>query len=275
MYENYWQLERNPFDDDADLRGFFRSATHQATLLKLRYLIENGKGVGLLAGGTGIGKSFLVQVLARQLEAPLGPFVHLVFPQMSAPELLSYLAVELGAEQDAARAETAGLDRTIREIDQRLRSYSEQGRHPVIIVDEAHLIEDLQVFQALRLLLNFQQPGASRFSLIFSGQNELFNTIRRLGQLEERLAVKCLLRPLSLDETIGYVSCRLEAAGAQRPIFDPAAMQPLHELSGGIPRRINRLCDLALLVGFADESATIAPEQVEAVAEELTAVMPD
>ena len=70
-------------------------------------------------------------------------------------------------------------------------------------------------------------------------------------------------------------SCRLEAAGATRPIFSPLAMRPLYELSGGIPRRINRLCDLALLVGFADESTEISAEQVEAVAEELTAVVPD
>ena len=96
-----------------------------------------------------------------------------------------------------------------------------------------------------------------------------------MGQLEERLAVKCLIRPLSTEETTSYVSCRLEAAGATRPIFSPKAMQPLYELSGGIPRRINRLCDLALLVGFADESTEISAEQVEAVAEELTSVVPD
>ncbi len=275
MYEGYWQLDRNPFGDDADLRGFFRSATHQATLLKLRYLIENGKGTGLLVGGTGIGKSYLIQALCRQLAEPFGPFVHLVFPQMSAPELLAWLAIELGAQDEAGGREADRLDRTIRQIELRLRAYGEEGRHPVIIVDEAHLIEDVQVFQALRLLLNFPQQTGCRFSLIFVGQNELLNTVRRLGQLEERLAVKCLLRPLSAEETTSYVSCRLEAAGATRPIFSPAAMQPLYELSGGIPRRINRLCDLALLVGFADESSQISAEQVEAVAEELTAVVPD
>ncbi len=274
MYERYWQLERNPFDDNG-LVGFFRSETHQATLLKLRYLIENGKGTGLLAGETGCGKSYLIEVLTQELAETHGPFIHLVFPQMSPGELLSYLAVELGASESSVGREAGGLDRTVREIDQLLRKFSEQNRHPVIFVDEAHLIEDMQVFQALRLLLNFQQQHRSRFSLIFVGQRELINTVRRLGQLEERLSVKCLLRPLSAEETIGYVSCRLEAAGASRPIFESDAMQPLYELSAGVPRRINRLCDLSLLVGFADESETISAEQVEAVAEELTAVVPD
>ena len=275
MYEHFWQLDRNPFDDEDDLRGFYRSETHQATLLKLRYLIENGKGTGLLVGGTGFGKSYLIHVLTQQLGESHGPFIHLVFPQMSPAELLGYLAVELGADASAVGHVAGGLDRTIREIDQRLRKYSEQNRHPVIVVDEAHLIEDVQVFQALRLLLNFQEQNKCRFSLIFVGQRELLNTVRRLGQLEERLSVKCLLRPLSAEETTGYVTHRLEAAGATRPIFEPTAMQPLHELSGGVPRRINRLCDLALLVGFADDSTSISAEQVEAVAEELTAVVAD
>lgn len=275
MYERYWQLERSPFADDVELSGFYRSETHQATLLKLRYLIENRKGAGLLAGGTGTGKTFVLQVLDRQLGEPCGPFVHLVYPQMSAAELLAYLAVELGAADPNSGRAPAGLDQTVREIEQRLRRYNEQGRHPVIVVDEAHLIEDLRVFQALRLLLNFQPGAGCRFSLILAGQSDLFNTVRRLGQLDERVAVKCLLRPLTLDETVGYVSCRLEAAGAPRPIFDPAAIEPLHALSGGVPRRINRLCDLALLVGFADESTTISAEQVEAVAEDLLAAVPD
>lgn len=271
MYERYWQLERNPFDD-SDLRGFFRSETHQATLLKLRYLVENGKGTGLLVGGTGFGKTYLTQALAAELGESHGPFIHLVFPQLTPAELLAYLAAELGAADPETRH--AGLDRVVRDIEQRLHELTEAGRHPVIIVDEAHLIEDVAVFQALRLLLNFQNQKC-RFSLIFSGQHELLNTVRRLGQLDERVAVKCLLRALSREETAGYVSCRLEAAGATREIFQPEATAPLHQLSGGVPRRINRLCDLALLVGFADESRTISPEQVEAVSEELTAAVAD
>ena len=272
MYERYWHLERNPFDDDLELRGFFASQTHQATLLKLRYLIENGKGTGLLVGGTGFGKSYLLSVLARQMGESHGPFVHLVFPQLSPAELLGYLAAELGAGDLAGSA--AGLDRIVREIDQRLKALNEAGRHPVLIVDEAHLIEDVQVFQALRLLTNFQQQKR-RFSLILAGQRELLNTVRRLGQLEERVAVKSLLRALSQDETAGYVACRLEAAGSKRPLFDPAALRPIHELSGGVPRRINRICDLSLLVGFADESEMISAEQVQAVADELTTVVAD
>lgn len=272
MYERYWQLECNPFENDADPNAFYRSETHQSALLKLRYLIENRKGIGLAVGGTGLGKSYLVRMLTRQLDESCGPCIHLVYPQMSPAELLAYLAIELGASPQAVGSETGGVDRTVREIELLLQRHSEQDRHPVIIVDEAHLIEDLQVFQALRLLLNFQRNQHHQFSLIFVGQRELLQTVRRLGQLEERLSVKCLLRALTADETADYVLRRLKAAGAQREIFEEAAMQPLYELSAGVPRRINRLCDMALLVGFADESPTISAEQIEAVAEELMTV---
>lgn len=272
MYENYWGLERTPFENDANGEFFFGSETHQAALLKLRYLVESRRGAGLLVGDTGFGKTFLTEVLAQQLSETHGPFVHLVFPQLSPGEMLAYLAVELGADASHVGNETGGLDRTIREIEHLLLIYGDQGRHPVIIVDEAHLIDDLQVFQALRLLLNFQQK---HFTLVLSGQRELLSRIRRISQFEERLSVKCLLRPLSEEETTAYVAYRLQAAGAQKPIFDPAAMSTLFELSGGVPRRINRICDLALLVGYADESALITAEQIEAVSEELTAVVPD
>lgn len=272
MYERYWQLDCNPFDNDADPNAFFRSETHQSALLKLRYLIENRKGIGVTVGGSGLGKSYLLRTLTRQLDESCGPCVHLVYPQMSPAELLAYLAIELGASPQSVGSETGGLDRTIREIETLLKRHSEQDRHPVIIVDEAHLVDDLQVFQALRLLLNFQRNQRHQFSLIFVGQRELLQTIRRLGQLEERLSVKCLLRALTADETADYVARRLKAAGAEREIFEPAAMQPLYELSAGVPRRINRLCDMALLVGFADESEKISPEQIEAVAEELVTV---
>ncbi|MBS0262590.1 MAG: AAA family ATPase [Planctomycetes bacterium] len=275
MYESYWQLERNPFDDAADLGSYFPGDTHQAALLKLRYVIENGKGAALLGGETGVGKSFLLQVLSRQLADPYRPFAHLVFPQMAAAELLAYLAVELGATGLYAGTETVGVDRTVREIDQRLGQLNAEGCRPVIVIDEAHLIDDWQVFQAMRLLLNFQQGAGRQFTLIFAGQNELFTTIHRMGQLEERLAVKCQLRPLTLDETSRYVASRLAAAGAQRSLFAADSLALLHELSGGIPRRINRLCDLALLVGFADELHAISARQIEAVAEELFAVIPD
>lgn len=275
MYESYWQLSANPFENGAHPGFFYRSETHQASLLKMRYLVEHKKGAGLLVGGTGSGKTYLTQMLGYQLAEPAGPFVSILFPQMSPAELLAYLAVELGADPQQVGGDARGMDRSVREIQQLLRKYNTEGRHPVIVIDEAHLIEDMDVFQALRLLLNFHEGGQQTFTLILAGQRSLLNKTRRIAEFEERLAVKCLLRPLTQDETISYVSHRLQVAGARKAIFDPDALTAVFELSGGIPRRINRICDLSLLVGYADDSPHICAEQVEAVSEELAAVVPD
>lgn len=274
MYEAYWKLRQGPFEGSPDSRFFFESETHQAALLKLRYLVENRKGAGILVGGGGYGKSYLLKVLASELGDQAGPIVSVLFPQMSAAELMAYIAAELSGTSDPSH-EAPTLDRTIRQIQEVLATYSQKKQHPVIAVEEAHLIDDPQVFQALRLLLNFQPQHGGAFTLILSGQRDLLSRVRRLPQLEERLTVKCLLRPLSYEETLGYVAHRLKAAGAEQQPFDPSAYDTLYELSGGIPRRINRLCDLALLVGYADNLGIITSEQLESVSEELAAVMPD
>lgn len=272
MYSDYWQLNGSPFENDVDTRFYFESESHHAALLKLRYMIENDKGSGLIVGETGAGKTYILNVLSHALEGAYGPFVHLVFPQMSSGELLAYLACELGAREESLRRDSTGLDRTVRTIQQQIQQYNSQGRHPVLLVDEAHLIDDSLTFQALRLLLNFQPIGL-KFSLIFSGQNELLSRIRRIPQLDERLGVKCVLRPMSYEETLGYITHRLQKSGTNRPLFSTGALESLFELSKGIPRQVNRLCDLALLVGLADNSDQISADQVEAVSEELTATI--
>ena len=274
MYEAHWKLRQCPFEGSPDSRYFFESETHQAALLKLRYLVENRKGAGLLVGGGGYGKSFLLQVLEAEMSEHTGPFISVLFPQMSATEMMAYIAAELGGTSNQSH-EAPSHDRTIRQIQEALAAHAQRKQHPVIAIEEAHLIDDPQVFQAFRLLLNFQPLHGGAFTLILSGQRDLLARIRRLPQLEERLTVKCLLRPLSYEETLRYVAHRLKIAGLDQPPFEPAAFDALFELSGGIPRRINRLCDLSLLVGYADNLRSINADHLEAVSEEIAAVMPD
>lgn len=275
MYHDYWKLDHSPFENFCDVSFFVASETHQAGLLKLRYLIENRKGIGVLVGGSGTGKTCLIQKLEAELAQTHGPFVQLAFPQMSATETLRYLAVELGGDEQRLTASDQNVDLCVREIGRQLLAFRDAGRHPVIVVDEAHLVEDADTLQALRLLCNFQPQSAAHFSLIFSGHREVLSQLKRISQLEERVAVQCLIRPLSADETQIYIEERLRIAGSNRPIFDPAACRCIFELTAGIPRRINRLCDLALLVGYADDVRNITPEQLEAVAEELTTAAAD
>jgi type II secretory pathway predicted ATPase ExeA len=271
MYETYWQLDRKPFENSDDPRFYYPGESHQGTLLKLRYVVENRRGGAILAGGAGTGKTLLARMLARQLAEGCKPLVHLVFPQMPAAELLSYLADELAAPGAAAR----GIDQTIRRIQNFLEENEARGQHAVVAIDEAHLLEDIDTLEALRLLLNFEVKARPALTLLLLGQPRLLPMIDRMPGLEERLALKCLLRPFTLDETASYVAHRLQAAGAKRQIFDPAAIEALYGLTHGLARRINRLCDLGLLIGFAEERPAVTAAQLEAVSQELVTVAPE
>ena len=275
IYQQYWGLDRSPFENSSDADFFFPSETHQAALLKMRYVVENRLGAGLFVGGVGYGKTYLACLLKTELPDNAGPLIHVLFPQLSSSELLAYLAVELGAEESAVGRGRGDLDLTIRQLQLRLRHHTAEGKHPVIIIDDAHLIDDLRVFRTLQLLLNFSQPADIDFSLLLLGEPILLGPIERMAQLNERLGVRSLLRPLTDDETTQYILHRLEVAGRTDAIFDDDALTAIFELSAGVPRRINRLCDLALLVGCADELRTLSAAEIDAVGEELMAVVPD
>jgi general secretion pathway protein A len=272
MYESYWQLQRKPFDNCCDPRFYFPDESHQAALLKLRYAIENRRGAALLAGASGSGKTLVVAMLRTMLGEACQPFVHLVYPQMPTDELLAYLAVELAGVPEM---QTPSVQQSVRQIERFLSGNAEQGRHAVVAVDEAHLLGDSRSLEALRLLLNFQPEGQPGLTLLLVGQPGILPMLDHLPHLEEWLAVKCLLRPLSLQETGDYLAHRLRVAGTTRAIFDASALETLHRLTHGVPRRINRLCDLALLIGYAEERSTIGGGQIEAISDELVNVAPE
>ena len=272
MYEPYWHLDRPAFDNDADTRFYFPGRSHQGALLKLRYAIENRKGAALLVGGHGLGKTYLTHVLEHDLEATYRPVIRLLFPQLSPAEFLAYLASRLGATD----TDTAPLrvDRALRQLERRLEELTLQHHHPVLIVDEAHLLEAAHL-QTLQLLLNFEQEPRIAFSLLLVGQPELLPKIARVSALHERISVRTTLQPLSETETLAYVKHRLQVAGVTEPIFADETLQSFWELSHGIPRKINQLCDLSLLVGFADGLQSLTPIELEAAAGELVGVSCD
>ena len=273
MYETYWQLESKPFENTSHSRLYYPAETHQGALLKLRYAVENQRGAALLTGGSGLGKSLVAQTLVRQLPDTFSPRVHVVFPQMPPDQLLAYLAAAL-AGSDEART-TPPIEQSVRTIERVLAENVQHGRHAVIVIDEAQDLDEAGSLETIRLLLNIEHEAVSALTVLLVGQPTILPVLDRMPELDERLAVKCLLRRFSLEETFGYIQHRLQAAGAQREIFDGGALEAVHHLSQGIPRRINRLCDLALLIGFAEERTDIGRAQIEAVAEELVAVVPE
>jgi general secretion pathway protein A len=278
MYETYWQLEAKPFENTADTQFYYPAETHQGALLKLRYAVENRRAAALLSGGAGLGKSLIVRALLQQLAETFAPRVHLVFPQMPSDQLLAYLAESLGSADQfgtGAAGHTPPIQQSLRHLERALSENVEQGRHAVVVIDEAQDLSDNDAWQTIRLLLNFEHQSVAAMTVLLVGQPSLLTILDRLPELDERLAVKCLIRRLSLEESCSYIQHRLQAAGARREIFDDSALEAIHHLSLGVPRRINRLCDLALLIGFAEERPVIGRAQIEAVSEELVAVVPE
>ena len=188
-----------------------------------------------------------------------------MLPSLPAGQLLAYLADQLGAGSGLSQT----IEQSLRRVEMRLRENAKSGKHAVIVIDEAHLLDDAEVLETVRLLLNLEQNAQPLASFLLTGQTSLLLAIERRPDLEERLAVKCLLRRFKPEETMGYIQHRLTAAGAKRAIFTDGALEAIHHETLGVPRRINRLCDLALLVGFAEELTSIGPDQIGAISEEL------
>jgi type II secretory pathway predicted ATPase ExeA len=266
MYQDYWQLETKPFEPTAGPQFAFPCPGHQAALRKLRYAIESRRPAALLVGAAGIGKTMMWQNLTAELGGSLGKHAHLVFPLLSPREMLAYLAFQLGAPlsnlQPAVEESLRGLEAVLLENHQR-------GQLAVLAVDEAQLLEDAGLLDALRLLMNLRSQGEPLFTLLLIGQVPALSIMERYNNLDERLELKVLLKPFTSEETAGYIEHRLVMAGATRPLFTEQALAMAHQLSGGIPRRINRLCDLALMVGFAAGDAEIDAPQLRAVNDEL------
>lgn len=273
MYLDYWQLARKPFEPTADRSTFYPCEAHEAALLKLRYAVENRRGAAVLAGPAGVGKTMLVRLFGRELAESFRPQAHVVFPQMSSRDLLVYLAEQIGAPSADPPRHT--IEESVRRLAFTLEQNAKQGQHAVVVVDEAQLLEDCGALETLRLLLNFEVASQPTLTLLLVGQMSLVSAIGRLPSLEERVAVKVLVRSFTAEETAEYVRHRLQAAGAEREIFTPDAIEALHYLSHGTPRQINRLGDLALLVGFADSLPRLAAQQIEAVSEELVTIAAD
>ena len=273
MYESYWNLDRKPFEEAADAGLYYPSEVHQGAMLKVRYAIESHRTAAVLAGASGTGKTLLVNLLKPHLPEEFSPLVHLVFPAMPPAELLSLIADRLGsAEQTSA---TRDIETSVGRIETLLQENVKNGRHAVLVVDEAHLISNRETAQTLRLLMNIECDGRPAMTQLWVGQPEMLVHLERMPDLEARLGVKSMLRPLTIEESMSYVAHRMSASGAEQDVFDSSAQEALHALSGGIPRRINRLCDLSLLIGFAENRDQITAEQVEAVSGELVAVRPE
>ncbi len=271
MYEAHWNLLRKPFDAKVDAGTYYPSESHQAAALKIHYAIEQRRAVALLCGESGAGKSMLLDSCLSQLSDHFAPIARIVYPAMPADQLLKHIARQIGPQ---ASDSTHDLCCSIELIERILRHNVSQDCHAVLAIDEAHLLQQFGTLETLRLILNLANDNCayeSPITLILCGSPSLISHLSKHSSLEDRVAVRCLIERFSFEDTVAYIQHRMRAGGCSRDdVFDMRAMEAIQMLAQGIPRRINRLCDLSLMIGFAQELRYVSSATIESAHLELS-----
>ncbi len=266
MYEAHWNLKEKPFENTPDSRFLYYSPQHKEALARMLYVVREHKGAGLITGEYGSGKTLLSRVLWQELQQDhLYQSVFILNPRLSGLEFIQEIVYQLGGEPQDNKID---LFHALHKI---LYSNHGVGKHSVIMIDEAQAIESREIFEELRLLLNFQLDNAFLLTIILLGQPELNYAVANLPQLSQRMAVRFHLKALSEQDAKAYILHRLTVAGAQRPVFDDDALKEVYLCSGGTPRRINTICDLALLVGFGNGVKKIDRDTITKINDDLQA----
>lgn len=283
MYETYWNLKKKPFEIGNDPAFYYPAQSHQAVLLKLRYLLENRRGNGLLLGEPGSGKSLLVAMLAelRRKGSSLGPLIEINMPQFSPQDFLFYLAEKLeslptpnlksvgdGERFSFPAEEQPPVYKAFSVIERILKRLANEKQKPVLVLEGAERIRDPEVWSVLKSLIGLEYRGNPLLTLLLTASET--KLARPIPFVEDYLEAVAELHPFDESETAGYVAHRLEKAEAKRTeIFTPKGLETIHRLTDGVPRKINRLCDLALLVGFAEQLSRIDDEVIVNLNNEL------
>jgi general secretion pathway protein A len=264
VYEAFYGLHVRPFGKTPDPAFLFEGQRHGEALARLETAAAD-KDIALLTGEIGAGKTTLSRALIDRLDPEAFRVVLVINPRLSATDMVAFIAERLGVEERlvAAKQKTRVIDA----LTARLFALYEQGVSPLVIVDEAHLITHKAVFEELRLLTNLQLDDAPLIGLMLIGQPELRDTLAKkpLASFTQRIGMAFHLTALDAGETAAYVVHRLLVAGRDEPLFTDGALRAIHAGSGGIPRRINTLCQAALLAGYAESAGAIDEKLVDDV----------
>ncbi|OGS19540.1 MAG: hypothetical protein A2219_02330 [Elusimicrobia bacterium RIFOXYA2_FULL_50_26] len=265
MYEQYWRFNEKPFENTPDPKFLYNSPQHEEALTRLLYVVKEGKGAGLLTGVYGCGKTLLARALMKELENSIYKVALVNNPRLDDVELLRIICYYLGVNEPPVRK--ADILITLEKV---LQNNLNDGKKTVVVIDEAHAIEDKNIFEEIRLLLNYQFDNKFLLTLLILGQPELKDKIESNKQLNQRIAMRFYLEALARAETESYIRHRLSVCGGNTEIFAPEAIAAIHERSGGIPRRINQLCDVSLLTGYGRQSSSVTREIVEETIKSLS-----
>jgi general secretion pathway protein A len=267
VYKAFYQLKKNPFEITPDPQFLFPTSRHNEALASLYYGVTSHRGFVVLTGEVGTGKTLMLRSLLGLLQRRNVVFALVFNPSLSPLEFIRYVAGDFGLAVTGK-----AKDEIIHALNGFLLERHQRRLTTLLVVDEAHYLSR-EVLEEVRLLTNLETAQQKLLQIVMAGQPELDQKLDsfELRQLKQRIALRCQLDALNLEECGKYIARRLEIAGAEpaKNIFSESAIIAVFRKSGGIPRLINTICENALVAGYAKRAAIITPDIVEGIAKEL------
>ena len=265
-YEQFYRLREQPFSNTPDPRFFFEVDQHADVLARLMHVVNTMKGLAVVIGDVGTGKTTLARRMLDQLddnqyESALLVVIH---SSITSEWLLRKIASQIGVEGVAGDKVSI-----LSQIYQRLVELHQAGRKAVVLIDEANMLQQQELMEELRGFLNLEVPGSKLLTFILFGLPNLETNLALDAPLVQRVAVKCRLTSLKPEATKAYIRHRLKVAGATQDIFSDEVLNQIAVDSQGIPRLINTIGDNVLLEGYLLKRERIDVQLVKDVARDL------
>lgn len=262
----YFGMEREAFSNAPDARFYFNNEQHAQALLRLMHAVDSNRGLAVLIGGVGTGKTTLARRMLDNLpedryESSLLVMVH---AGVTADWIVTRIAMQLGVEAPASDRLTL-----LRQLYDRLLEIESAGRRAVVLIDEAQMLRTTELMEEFRGLLNLEIPGKKLLNIIFFGLPEVEESLNLDEPLAQRVAVKYHLRAFTPALSESYIRHRLRVAGAKQVPFTAEAMAAIHAYANGVPRLINTICDNCLFETYLRKLREVDPKIVESVAGDL------
>jgi general secretion pathway protein A len=267
MYEAFFGLRERPFDLTPDPRFLLLTPSHKEALANLQYGLTARKGLTVLIGEAGAGKTTLIRTALEQWSRFGHRVAHLSNPTLTRSEFFEYLAAAFDMSPEAGQSKARFLSEFLTLVTER----HSVGGITGLVIDEAQSLPD-ELLEEVRLLINAESSTEKLFQVLLVGQPELAERLSQpsLRQIKQRIALRCTLATLDVKQVATYVSGRIQTAGGVAGhVFTREAVMAIHEYSAGIPRVINVICDNAMLAGFAAGVRPVTLAMVEEVCREF------
>lgn len=265
-YMEFYKLKEQPFTNAVDNRFYYNSTQHSEALVRLKYSASTRKGLSLLVGDIGTGKTTLARRVLDELneneyEAALLVIIH---SSVTTEWLLRKIAMQLGV-QDLKEDKVELLS----QLYHRLMELHESGKKVVVLIDEAQMLQGREIMEEFRGLLNMEVPEGKLVTFIFFAMPEIDKNLSLDEPLKQRIAFRYTLQSFQEETTKEYIKHRLHIAGCDGELFTDTALTAVYRYSKGIPRLINTICDNALLEGFLVKKKVVDENIIDDVAQDL------